>query len=365
MKYLVVGSGLSGATFARVMHDAGHEVRVIEKRMNVGGNVRDGYGDDHTYIQHYGPHLFHTNSRKVVDFLSQFTGWTPYTHRVKAEVHGQLVDMPVNMRTIEQLYPPTEARRLQEALITRFGFNSKVSLLDLEKSNSDEIKAFAEFVKKNFVQNYSNKAWGQDVFNLDPAILKRIPVRMNYDDRYFEDSFQAQPQHGFTFMVSTMLHGIHVDVDTSFDIGMVNDYDRVYYTGPIDELCGYALGPLPYRSLWFQLSIKDVQDQDYAVVNHPGDMQATRTTNFGKIKPSRTGKAWFCRELPYAFNPENPADVPYYPVRSEGSQELYQRYEGLVDNSKFILAGRLGRFEYLNMDQAVAQALSLAEKELK
>jgi UDP-galactopyranose mutase len=273
------------------------------------------------------------------------------------------------------LYPSGLANQITEDLIARFGFDKSITLDQLlaVENGWHRLRELGNFISKNIFENYSQKAWGTDIFTLDPEIRKRVPIRINYDNRYFTDTFQCQPDKGFAHMVQEMLNhpNIKVTLKKSYsDLKVKCWTKKIYYTGMIDEFFNYSSGPLPYRDLKFIFRLKNSSVQDVATINYPDHHSITRITDFSFMDYSSTAaakqskKTWVVGEVPTEYDKDKPDAVPYYPVRSEASRALYRKYQEMIP-SDMIFGGRLGRFEYLNMDQAVAQALHLAELELE
>lgn len=328
--WVVIGAGLSGATFARAAYERGKEVLVVEKRKHLAGNAFEEDG-----VHKYGPHLFHTNSEKVFCFLSRFTEWKRYIHRVLGEVDGQLVSIPPNLDTIEQLCGVVPEFRDEEVSIRKV---------------PEEIR---ECLWRKIYRPYSEKQWGMDPELLKDSVLGRVKVRFNYDTRYFTDRWQVLPAKGYTAMVESMLHGIPVVLGERF-YPEIAPGARIYWTGAIDDYFDNYLGPLPYRGN--RIELREGPRQPAATVNYPQDGDWTRSTDYRYI----TGREVIAWEYP-----SEGFRNPMYPVHTDDSRELLRRYQALNESTdRVVFAGRLGSFMYYNMDQAVAQALSLAEKVL-
>ena len=356
--YLIVGAGFAGSVLAeRLATQANKKVLLVEKRSHVGGNAYDCYDDAGVLIHKYGPHIFHTNSADVVEYLSKFTGWRPYQHRVLAQVDGQLVPMPINLDTINRLYGTQ---------LTSFeleGFFQSVAEERAEIRTSEDVvvsKVGRELYEK-FFRNYTRKQWGLDPSELDAAVTARVPVRTNRDDRYFTDRFQAMPVHGFTRMFDRMLAHPNIKVLLNADYRQVRDWiphEHVIYTGPIDEYFGFRFGKLPYRSIQFEFETRDVpMYQPVAVVNYPNDYAYTRVTEFKYLTGQEHARTTLVYEYPCAEGD------PYYPVPRPENAQLFKQYKTLADaTSDVTFVGRLGTYKYYNMDQVVAQALAEFER---
>lgn len=317
---LVVGAGFTGAVCAERLASAGHSVLVIDKRAHVGGNAFDEYDQYGILVHRYGAHIFHTNSQRVWEYLSQFTTWRPYEHRVLSCVNGCLLPVPINQTTLEA-----------------FGG-------DLEAA------------QRAMVEPYTRKQWAEYADQLSPTVLARIRPRESRDGRYFTDRYQAMPADGYTAMFQRMLDhsNIRVELNTVFQGGYVGR--ATIYTGPIDQFFGYRLGSLPYRSARFcHVTHPCAQFQSVGVVNYPSaDVAYTRVIEFKHLTGQQHQQTSIALEYPCADG------EPYWPVPTAVSAELYKRYAALAAKTpRVYFVGRLGRFSYLNMDQAVAQALKL------
>ena len=352
--YIVVGAGFAGSVLAeRLASQLGQRVLVVDKRKHIGGNAYDCYNDDGVLIHPYGPHIFHTNSADIFEYLSQFTEWRPYQHRVLASVDGQLVPIPINLDTINKLY----GLSLTSFEVEKF-FESVAEKVEQVKTSEDVVvsKVGRELYNK-FFRNYTRKQWGMDPSELDAAVTARVPTRTNRDDRYFTDSFQAMPLHGYTRMFEKMLAHPNIKVMLNTDYREVVDmlpWKHMIYTGPIDEFFNCKYGKLPYRSLEFRhVTLNEKQVQPVAVVNYPNDYAYTRVTEFKHI----TGQEHHKTALVYEY-PRSEGD-PYYPVPRPENAELYRKYEALADATENVtFVGRLATYKYYNMDQVVGQALA-------
>ncbi len=356
--YLIVGAGFAGSVLAeRLARDAGMKVLLADIRPHIGGNTYDYYNDDGLLIHKYGPHIFHTNSKAVFDYLSQFTAWRSYQHRVRVWVDGQLLPMPINLDTINQLY----GTNFNSFQLDDF-FKSVAEPREQIRTSEDVVvsKVGRELYEK-FFRNYTRKQWGLDPSELDAAVTARVPVRTNRDDRYFTDTYQAMPLHGYTKMFERMLAhpNIKVMLNTDYrEIDGVIPYRQMIYTGPIDEFFNYRYGKLPYRSLEFKFeTLNTAQHQPVAVVNYPNDYAYTRVTEFKHLTGQEHPKTTLVYEYPQAEGD------PYYPILRAENNELYKQYKALAEASNGVhFAGRLATYKYYNMDQVVAQALALYER---
>ncbi len=363
--YLIVGAGFAGCVLAeRLANVSNKKVLIIDKRNHIGGNAYDCYDEAGILVHKYGPHIFHTNSAKIFNYLSQFTQWRFYEHRVLSQVDGKLVPIPINLTTVNKVYN----LQLDAVGLTRFFDSVKEEISCIRSAEDVVISQVGRDLYEKFFRNYTRKQWGCDPSELDKSVTSRIPTRTNTDDRYFTDEYQFMPLHGYTRMFKQMLAhpNIHIAVSTSYqDVKDVVSYKELIYSGPIDEYFDYCYGKLPYRSLQFKHETLDIlQLQPVAVVNYPNDHTYTRITEYkhltGQIGINKTS-------LTYEF-PCWGGD-PYYPVPRTENKEIYLKYKAKsasLPNVHFV--GRLATYRYYNMDQVVGQALTLyhhiAQKQL-
>jgi UDP-galactopyranose mutase len=361
---LVVGAGYAGSIMAeRLATQRGQRVLVIDRRDHIAGNAHDYYDEHGVLVHKYGPHIFHTKSQKAVEYLSRFTEWRPYEHRVLARVDGKFVPMPINRTTINELYGLglTTDDQVEEFLAER------AEPVDYIRTSEDVVvaKVGRELYEK-FFRGYTRKQWQRDPSELHSSVCARIPIRTNTDDRYFTDPFQSMPVDGYTAMFKRILDHplIEVSLQTDYDeIKDQIDFDHLVYTGPIDKFFGYRFGALPYRSLEFDLQNKPTPDGGYLLpatsVNEPSEeVPYTRTTEFRWM----TGQERHPSSTVAVEYPRTEGD-PYYPIPNDDTRKLYRQYESLGEKlSDVTFVGRLARYQYLNMDQVVGQALSTFNK---
>jgi UDP-galactopyranose mutase len=356
--YLVVGAGFAGSVLAeRLAEGSGKKVLIIDKRPHIGGNAYDQYDAHGILIHKYGPHIFHTNSRDVFEYLSRFTGWRNYQHRVRAWVDGQLVPIPINLDTINLLY----GTRFTSFELQQFFDSVAEPHANIRTSEDVIVSKVGRELYEKFFRNYTRKQWGLDPSELDAAVIARIPVRTNRDDRYFTDTYQVMPVHGFTRMFERMLAHPNIKIMLNTDYREIEGsiaYDRVVFTGPIDEYFDYRFGRLPYRSLEFKFETLNVErHQPVAVVNYPNDNAFTRITEIKHVTGQEHAKTTLVTEYPRAEGD------PYYPVPRPENAALYRQYQELADATEGVhFVGRLATYKYYNMDQVVAQALSTYSK---
>ena len=352
--WLIVGAGFAGSVLAeRLANGRGDRVLLVDRREHVGGNAYDEVDAAGLLVHRYGPHIFHTNARSVYDYLSRFTAWRPYEHRVLARVDGQLVPLPINLDTVNRLY----GLDLDPAGLEAW-FAARAEKRDEILTSEDVVvsKVGRELYEK-FFRGYTRKQWGMDPSELDRSVTARVPVRTDRDDRYFTDAFQAMPLHGYTRMFERMLASpnIRVVLGATYDeVRREIPHRRTIFTGPIDEYFGRRFGPLPYRSLRFQhVTLDKPWHQPVGVVNYPQDQDYTRVTEFKHL----TGQEHPRTSLTYEY-PSDEGD-PYYPIPRPENAELFKRYERLARGTRDTwFVGRLATYRYYNMDQVVAQALA-------
>jgi len=356
--YLVVGAGFAGSVLSeRLASQHGARVLLIDRRSHVGGNAYDEKDAAGILYHKYGPHIFHTNSDAVVDYLSQFTDWRPYEHRVRAFVRGQLVPIPINRTTLNRLFG-LDLKTDEEAAAYLAGRAEPVE--EIRTSEDVVINAVGRELYELFFRGYTRKQWGLDPSELDKQVTSRIPTRTNTDDRYFTDTFQAMPKDGYTAMFERMLDHPLIDKALGTDFrdlrGTAHELaGHIIYTGPIDEYFDYRFGKLPYRSLRFDHRTLDQEwFQEVAVVNYPDEsVPYTRISEYKHLTGQQHPKTSITYEYPSAEGD------PYYPIPRPENQELFKRYEALADaTANVTFVGRLATYRYYNMDQIVGQALA-------
>lgn len=356
--YLIVGAGLAGAVIAeRLATQLNSRVLIVDKRRHIGGNTYDSYNKDGVLVHHYGPHIFHTNSRDVFEYLGQFTPWRAYEHRVLASVDGMLVPIPINLNTINSLY----GLDLNANQLEQFFAEKAISIPQVRTSEDAVVSKVGKELYEKFFKGYTKKQWGLDAAQLDASVAARIPTRFNRDNRYFADTYQAMPQYGYTHLFENMLDHPNIKVMLNTDYKDIIDevsFRDMIYTGPIDYFFDYCYGRLPYRSIEFKFETYDCEFvQPTGTVNYPNEHLYTRSTEFKYL----TGQKHSKTTVVYEYPQEN--GDPYYPVPRPENAELYRKYKALADatpNTYF--SGRLATYKYYNMDQVVAQSLALARK---
>nr|WP_319490929.1 UDP-galactopyranose mutase [uncultured Desulfobacter sp.] len=357
---LIVGAGITGITAASILaREKKKKVLVVEKRNHIGGNCYDCLDDHGILIHLYGPHIFHTRHRDVWEYLSQFTDWIEYVHRVKAYVNGKLISFPININTFEQLFNEPFDEQKVAAYLER----EKINIPEIKNAEDAVISRMGRTIYDTFFKNYTKKQWGVSARELSPEVTQRIPIRMNRDERFFTDPYQGIPAKGYTAMFNRMLDHKNIEIITgkSFqDVKESLDYDQLIYTGPIDEYFDYKYGHLPYRGIRFEFKTLDKEfHQPVAVVNYPNDYKYTRITEFKHMTLQNHSKTSFCFEYPETGRAQKDAPVPSYPILNAKSLQQYTNYFNQSAKIKVIFMGRLGRFKYSNMDNCIKQAVDL------
>jgi UDP-galactopyranose mutase len=352
--WLIVGAGFAGSVLAeRIASQRGEKVLIVDRRPHIGGNAYDHFNEDGILIHRYGPHIFHTNSQSIVDYLSQFTQWRPYEHRVLAHVDDMLLPIPINLDTVNRLY----GLSLKESELEAFFASRAERPAEIRTSEDVVVSTVGRDLYEKFFQGYTRKQWGLDPSELDKSVTARVPTRTNRDDRYFNDSFQNMPLKGYTHMFGRMLDhpNIHVMLQSDYrDVKEVIPHKRLVFTGPIDEFFDHRFGKLPYRSLRFEhVTLDQEQFQTVATVNYPQTESYTRITEYKHLTGQKHPKTSITYEHPTAIGD------PYYPVPRAENQELFKRYEQLALATPDVwFVGRLATYRYYNMDQVVGQALA-------
>jgi UDP-galactopyranose mutase len=355
---LVVGAGFAGSVIAERCASAGKSVLIIDKREHIGGNAFDERDAHGVLVHRYGPHIFHTNAPVISDYLSRFTDWIPYEHRVLAVVEGQLYPIPINQTTVNRLY----GLDLDDAGVAAFFERVREQREPVRTSEDVVLGSVGHDLCEKFFRGYTRKQWGLDLSELSALVAARIPVRTNTDDRYFTDSFQKMPAAGYTKMFKRMLDHPNIRIEVGVDFAAVRErieWETLFYTGPIDEYFGFCYGRLSYRSLRFEHEhlAATHRFQPVGTVNYPNDEMFTRITEFKYLTGQEHAGTSIVREYPQADGD------PYYPIPRPENQELYQKYRALADAEQNVFfVGRLAQYRYYNMDQVVAAALKLADQ---
>ncbi|WP_428026155.1 UDP-galactopyranose mutase [Arcobacter sp.] len=376
--YIIIGAGLAGCVLAQnIANKLDKKVLIIEKRNHIGGNCFDYKDENNILIHKYGPHLFHTDNREVVEYLSQFTSWDIYNHEVLAYIDGKKVSIPFNFNTLYEVFPESKAKALEDKLLQNYEYNLKIPILELKKSEDKDLAFLADYIYDKVFVNYTAKQWGMKPEEMDTAVTARVPVFIGRDNRYFNDNYQMMPTNGYTKMIENMLNhpNIKIMINTDFKevCSLENEqfylfdskFDgKVIYTGQIDELFDYKFGELPYRSV--DMKFETVEKEFYqekATVNYPNDYEFTRITEFKHIHPTKSDKTTILKEYPQEYKIGK--NTPYYPIFTATNQENYNRYlEYSKEFKNLVLVGRLAEYKYYDMDDIIKRALEVFDKEI-
>lgn len=359
-KYVVVGAGLAGLTIAeKVANVLDEKVLVIEKRNHIGGNVYDSYDEEGLLIHNYGPHIFHTNDSEVYEYLSKFTKWNDFWHRVLSYVDGNLVPMPISVETINKLYKLNLSCNEVEEFLKKVA----VSVENVVTSKDVALSKVGVDIYEKMFETYTKKQWGVDPAELDTSVISRIPVRLNRDTRYFSDKYQGMPKHGYTKLCEKMVENPNIKILLNTDYKeVINDiqYEKLIYTGPTDYFYDYKHGKLAYRSINFKFETHSMDSfQEAPVVNYPNDYDFTRITEFKKLTGQEHNKTTILKEFPC-----NEGE-PYYPFPTKEHKEQFALYEADMKEEKdVIFLGRLAEYRYYNMDAVVRRALDIFEESI-
>ena len=358
---LVVGAGVSGATVANFLSRE-HNVTVIDSSNSIAGNCFDYRDDNGIMIHKFGSHIFHTSNKEVWGFLSQYTGFNTYMHKVIGLVDGNEVPIPFNFNTIQKIFPKTLADSIEKKLLENYKYDTKIPIMDFMKQNDDELRFLAEYIYENVFLHYTEKQWGKSPDEIDGAVTARVPVYLSRDNRYFQDCFQGIPLEGYTNMIENILDqpSITVKLKTSFKDIDHSEFDKIFYTGPIDELMDYCFGPLPYRSVHFKFEEYDREYyQSNSVVNYPNNYDFTRIHEYKYYLNDRSDRTVIAKEYSEDFVPGK--NDRFYPIPTEENIALYNKYleaaKKKYPNMNFL--GRLGDYKYYDMDKAIARAFEV------
>lgn len=376
---IVIGCGLSGSVIARELAENGYKVRILEKRNHIGGNMYD-YVDDFGILVHkYGPHTFHTRKKELFDYMCKYAQWDEYRLTCGAEINGICTPTPFNFQTIDDFYPEEEASVLKSEIQKTFPERDTATVVETLMCGNELVENYAKFLFDNDYSLYSAKQWGVAPNEIDPSVLKRVPLRFSYEEGYFDDDFQVMPHVSFTSFFENLLN--HGNIEVSLNIDALDYMDvkdaeiyfdgkkanyPVIYSGPLDELFGCCYGRLPYRSLRFEWKHEEKESfQKYPVVAYPQAKDYVRIIEYKKLPiqsvPGTTYEVEY--SLPYKIGEHN---EPYYPVLTVESLELYEKYRLLSKQvQNLFTCGRLGEFKYYNMDQALEKALDVSRQILK
>ena len=378
--YIIVGAGFAGSVIAeRIANILDKKVLIIEKRNHIGGNCYDEKDENNILVHRYGPHLFHTNDKEVFDYLSNFTEWEIYNHKVLAYIDGKKVPIPFNFNSLYEVFPNSLAKKFEEKLLKNFEYNSKVPILELKKSKDKDLQFLADFIYKKIFLNYTAKQWGMKPEEMDLSVTARVPIFIGKDNRYFNDKYQTVPKYGYTKLFKNMLNNknIKLMLNTDFkEVIQINfENKRIYFlnqklkgkiifTGMIDELCNYKFGELSYRSINMKFeTINKEYYQKVTTVNYPNNYDFTRITEFKHIHLVNSNRTTILKEYPQEYIKDE--NVPYYPIFTKENQKKYEKYKKFIYNfNNIILLGRLAEYRYYDMDNVVKRALEIFKERL-
>ncbi len=366
-KILIVGGGITGITLAERLASFGKKVLIIEKRNHIGGNCFDFENDNGILVHKYGPHIFHTDHKEVWNYLSKFTEWIDYQHKVLGFIDGKLAPIPFNLNTLHKLLPKKLSEKLEKKLVNKFGYNKRIPILTLKKNSDKDLKLLADFVYEKVFLHYTEKQWGLKPEEIDFSVTARVPVVISCDNRYFQDKYQGIPRYGYTRMFEKMLQNRNVEVklNTDYksikkDIGIDREYNAIFYTGPIDEFFDFKFGKLEYRCLRVEFETFDQESyQIAAVINYPDQKHPfTRVTEFKKLTQQKHKKTTIGREF------TGSEGFIAWPILNKKNKDVFQRYwqEARKLKSKRIhFIGRLAEYKYYDMDSAIKRVFDELE----
>lgn len=376
MDALVIGCGLTGSVVARFLaEELNKKVVIWERRNHIGGNMYDYYDEHNILVHRYGPHIFHTNNKKIYDFICRFAKWKKYKLTYMAYINGKFTPTPFNFKTIDDYFTENEAADLKGRIKKVFAGRDTATVLEVLNCSDEKIRAYAQFLFDNDYSLYTAKQWGVPASEIDPSVLKRVPLRFSYDVGYFDDKYQVMPVATYTEFFKNLLNHPNIKVETGVEalerlkiketqilIDGKAPNIPVIYTGALDELFGLSEGKLPYRSLRFEWKYENIDSkQDAPVVAYPQAEGFTRITEYKKLPVQNVKGTTYAVEYPLTYN-ENEKMEPYYPVLTESSQNIYKKYlEKAKAVNNLYCAGRLADFKYYNMDQALERALNLCK----
>lgn len=381
----VFGSGISGCTIARLFAEKDYKVYLFESKNHIGGNCFD-YVDDKTkiYVHKYGPHIFHTSYEKVWNFVNRFSEFNGYQNKVKVSLENnkKLISFPINFTSIEELYNSSKSKKIIETLKKKYKELNFITIGELIESNERDLEEFSSYIYKNVYSNYTSKMWGIDIKNIDPNVLKRVKINLNYSDNYFpDDKFQGIPTQGYTKLMEKMIDHKNITLELNFDfkkrvileknkifIDNKEINSLVFFCGSIDELFNYKFGKLPYRSL--DIKFESYQQKFYqqvGVINYPWHKTMTRIAEYKYLsKQENLEQTIISKEYPGEWDEKSEKfSTRYYPITNENNLSLFSKYKKLLDDFKIISLGRLANYKYFDMDDAIFNAMEIAESFIK
>jgi len=360
---IVIGAGISGAVIAeRIVSQLNERVLIFEKRINVAGNCYDYMDKNGILVQKYGPHIFHTDDKNVWNYISQFTDWHHYQHKVLGFIDNKFVPIPFNLDSLYKLIPVNLAEILEKKLINHFGYDKKVPILELQKIEDENLKYLADFIYEKVFLHYSEKQWGLKPEDIDSSVTARVPVIISHDDRYFQDKYQGIPKEGYTKVIEKMVQNNNIEIQFETDFKEIRDklkYKRIFYTGPIDEFFDYRFGKLDYRR--FNIDFQTLNRKNYqpaAVVNYPNDFDYTRITEFKKFNINKSEQTTIGIEYPGNHG------FMAWPLLNERNHKIFQKYwkeAKRLEEKNVYFVGRLAEYKYYDMDDAVANSMKKFE----
>lgn len=377
--FIIIGAGLTGCVIARELAETGKNILVLERRIHIGGNMYDFINEDGILVHKYGPHCFHTKNKTLIEYICKYSEWKDFYIKCGAEIDGKYTPTPFNFQTIDDFYSKEEAEKIKNAIKEEYPNQEFATVLELLNHKNKEIKKFATFLFEKDYSLYTAKQWGISPSEIDPSVLKRVPIRFSYNEGYFDDEYQKLPVKSYlSFFESLVNHpNIEIVCNTDMKERLSFNFDekkifyqnilfdgKLIYTGPIDELMNYKYGKLPYRSLRFEWKTEMINSfQKYPLVAYPQAIGYTRITEYTKLPEQKVGnKTTYAIEYPLLYNAEE-KNEPYYPVLTEDSKKLLELYKNEISKySNIICCGRLGDFQYYNMDQALERAIHIAKQ---
>ena len=362
-RYLVVGAGISGAVIANLIsQDLDNQVTVIDSSDYIAGNCYDYRDENGIMIHKYGSHIFHTSNEKVWEFLNRYTKFNNYKHRVRAVIEGKEVPVPFDFDSIDKCFPQKTAKIIKDKLLDRFGYGARIPICDFLEQDDDDLHSLALYIYDNVFVNYTSKQWGKRPDELDGAVTARVPVSMSFDSGYFRDTYEGIPSEGYSKMIENILDrpNIEVILRTAFSEIDIEGFEKIFYTGPVDELMDYKFGELPYRSERFEMETHDMEHyQGLAVINYPNDHEYTRIHEYKYYLNDISSKTVIAKEYPEKFIVGK--NERFYPIPAKENEELYRKIIGEAKKKypNIYFLGRLGDYKYYDMDKAVARAMDV------